>query len=38
VKRAGLRDDETVVEIRRDGSERRLAPQVDWSRIDAITQ
>jgi putative transcriptional regulator len=27
-----------VVEILHDGSERPLAPQVDWSRIDATTE
>ena len=31
---ARLKDDGTVVEIRPDGSERPLVPQVDWSRID----
>jgi putative transcriptional regulator len=38
VTRARLKDDGTVVEILRDGSERPLAPQVDWSRIDATTE
>jgi putative transcriptional regulator len=38
VTRARLRNDGTVVEILRDGSERRLAPQADWSRIDATTE
>jgi hypothetical protein len=38
VTRARLKDDGTVVEILRDGSERTLAPQVDWSRIDATTE
>jgi putative transcriptional regulator len=27
-----------VVEILRDGSERPLAPQVDWARVDATTE
>jgi putative transcriptional regulator len=36
--RARLKDDGTVVEILRDGSERPLAPEVDWSRIDATTE
>jgi putative transcriptional regulator len=35
---ARLKDDGTVVEILRNGSERPLAPQVDWSRIDATTE
>jgi hypothetical protein len=35
---ACLKDDGTVVEILRDGSERPLVPQVDWSRIDATTE
>jgi putative transcriptional regulator len=35
---ARLKDDATVVEIRRDGSERPLAAQVDWAKIDAITE
>jgi putative transcriptional regulator len=38
VTRARLKDDGTVVELLRDGSERPLAPQVDWSRIDATTE
>jgi putative transcriptional regulator len=38
VTRARLNDDGTVVEIRRDGTERPLAPQVDWARIDATTE
>ena len=38
VTKARLKDDGTVVEILRDGSERPLAPQVDWSRIDATTE
>jgi putative transcriptional regulator len=38
VTRARLKDDGTVVEFLRDGSERPLAPQVDWSRIDATTE
>jgi putative transcriptional regulator len=38
VTRARLKDDGTVVEILRDGSERPLAPQVDWSRLDATTE
>jgi putative transcriptional regulator len=35
---ARLKDDGTVVEILRDGSERPLMPQVDWSRVDATTE
>jgi putative transcriptional regulator len=27
-----------VVEIRHDGSERPIAPRVDWSRVDATTE
>jgi hypothetical protein len=27
-----------VVEVLRDGSERPLVPQVDWSRIDAASE
>jgi putative transcriptional regulator len=38
VTRARLKDDGGVVEILRDGSERPLAPQVDWSRVDATTE
>ena len=38
VTRARLKDDGTVVEILRDGSERPLAPEVDWFRIDATTK
>jgi putative transcriptional regulator len=38
VTRARLKDDGTVVEVRRDGSERPLGPQVDWPRIDATTE
>jgi putative transcriptional regulator len=33
-----LKDDGTVVEVLRDGSEQPLTPQVDWSRIDATTE
>jgi hypothetical protein len=33
-----LKGDGTVVEILRDGSERPLTQQVDWSRIDATTE
>jgi hypothetical protein len=35
---AYLKDDETVVEILRDGSERPLALQGHWSRIDTTTE
>ena len=35
--RARLKDDGTVVEVRRDGSERPLVPEVDWARVDATT-
>ena len=38
VTRARLKDDGTVVEIQRDGSERPLAPEVDWARVDATTE
>ena len=31
-------DDGTVIEVRRDGSERLLPPEVDWARIDATTE
>jgi putative transcriptional regulator len=36
--RARLKDDGTVVQILRDGSERPLTPQADWARIDATTE
>lgn len=36
--RARFKDDGTVVEIRPDGAERPLTPQVDWARIDATTE
>jgi putative transcriptional regulator len=35
---ARLKDDGTVVEILRDGSERPLVPRTDWSRFDATTE
>ena len=35
--KARLKGDGTVVEILRDGSERPLAPQVGWERIDATS-
>ena len=38
VTRARIEDEGTVVEVRRDGSERPLAAQVDWARIDATTE
>jgi putative transcriptional regulator len=38
VTRARLKDDGAVVEVLRDGSERPLAQQVDWSRVDATTE
>jgi putative transcriptional regulator len=38
VTRARLKDDGTVVEILRDGSERPLVPQVDWARVDATNE
>ena len=38
VTRARLKEDGTVVEVRRDGSERSLVPQVDWARVDATTE
>jgi putative transcriptional regulator len=38
VTRTRLKADGTVVEILRDGSERPLVPEVDWSRIDATTE
>jgi putative transcriptional regulator len=38
VMRARLRDDGTVVEILRDGAERPLVPEVNWSRVDATTE
>jgi putative transcriptional regulator len=38
VTRARLKDDGTVVEILRDGSERPLVPEVDWARVDATTE
>jgi hypothetical protein len=36
--RARLKDDGTVVEVLRDGSERPLARDVDWARVDATTE
>lgn len=36
--RARLKDDGTLVEIMRDGSERPLVPAVNWSKIDATTE
>ena len=38
VTRARLKDDGTVVEVLQDGSERPLAPKVDWAKIDATTE
>ncbi len=38
VTRARLKDDGTVVEVLRDGSERPLVPEVDWARVDATTE
>ena len=38
VTRIRLKDDGALVEIRRDGAEQPLAPQVDWARIDATTE
>jgi putative transcriptional regulator len=38
VTRARLKDDGTVVEVLRDGSERPLGPEVDWARVDATTE
>lgn len=38
VTRARLKGDGMVVEILRDGSERPLAPQANWARIDATTE
>jgi hypothetical protein len=38
VTRARLKDDGTVVEVLRDGSERPLAHEIDWARIDATTE
>jgi putative transcriptional regulator len=38
VTKARLRNDGTVVEVLSDGSERPLAPQDDWRRIDATTE
>jgi putative transcriptional regulator len=38
VTRARVKDDGTVVEILRDGSEQPLAAQASWSRIDATTE
>jgi putative transcriptional regulator len=36
--KARLKNDGTVVEILRDGSERPLEAQADWSKIDATTE
>jgi putative transcriptional regulator len=38
VTRARLKNDRTVVEVLRDGSERPLVPEVDWARVDATTE
>jgi putative transcriptional regulator len=38
VTRARVKDDGTVVEILRDGSEQPLAAQASWSTIDATTE
>jgi hypothetical protein len=38
VTRARLKDDGTVVEVLRDGTEQPFAPQVDWARVDATTE
>jgi putative transcriptional regulator len=38
VTRARLKDDGTVVEVLRDGSERPLVPEVDWAKVDATTE
>jgi putative transcriptional regulator len=38
VTRARLKDDGTVVEVLRDGSERPIVPEVDWARVDATTE
>ena len=38
VTRARLKDDGTAVEALPDGSERPLAPKVDWAKIDATTE
>jgi hypothetical protein len=35
---ARLKDDGTVVEILRDGSERPLVPRTGWSRFDATAE
>jgi putative transcriptional regulator len=36
--RARLKDDGTVVEVLRDGSERPLVGDVDWARVGATTE
>jgi hypothetical protein len=33
-----LKEDGTVVEVLRDGSERPLVPEVDWLRVDPTTE
>ena len=38
VTRTRLKDDGTVVEVLRDGSERPIMPEVDWARVDATTE
>jgi putative transcriptional regulator len=38
VTRARLKDDGTLVEVLRDGSERPLVGEVDWARVDALTE
>ena len=38
VTRARLKDDGTLVEVLRNGSERALVSQVDWAMVDATTE
>jgi hypothetical protein len=38
VTRARLKDDGTVVEVLRDGSERPLVPEIGWARVDVTTE
>ncbi len=38
VTKARLKDDGTVVEVLRDGSERPFVPEADWARVDRTTE
>ena len=38
VTKARLKDDGTVVEVLRNGSERPFVPEADWARVDRTTE